>query len=97
MSLAYHLQTDGQMEIMNKCLKIYLCYFALAQPVHWVKWLSLAKWWYNSSYHTTIRMTSYEALYGQPPPMIISYIQGSMNVQAMNICFLNWENIIHLL
>lgn len=27
-------------------------------------WLPLAEWWYNSNFHTSIGMTSYQALYG---------------------------------
>lgn len=62
-SSAYHPQTDGQTEIVNKCLETYLRCFASSQPIHWAKWLPLVEWWYNTSYHTTIQMTPYEALY----------------------------------
>jgi len=64
MSSAYHPQTDGQTKIINKCLETYLRCFASAQPVHWVRWIPLAEWWYNTSYHSTSKMTPYEAMYG---------------------------------
>lgn len=40
------------------------------RPSSWAKWLSLAEWWYNSIYHSSIRMTPFEALYGYYPPML---------------------------
>jgi hypothetical protein len=34
----------------------------------------LAEWWYNTSYHTTTHMTPFEAIYGQKPLSILSYM-----------------------
>jgi hypothetical protein len=36
----------------------------------WISWLHLAEWWYNSNYHTSLKCTPFEALYGYPPPLI---------------------------
>lgn len=36
-------------------------------PKHWSQWLSFAELWYNINYHTTIKMTPFEALYGYKP------------------------------
>lgn len=44
MSSAYHPQTDGQTEIVNKCLEQYLRYMTGERPKEWAKWLSLAEW-----------------------------------------------------
>ena len=38
-SSAYHLQTDGQTEIVNQALETYLRYFINGQPKEWTKWL----------------------------------------------------------
>jgi hypothetical protein len=38
-----------------------------ACPKKWSQWLSLAEFWYNTSYHTTIGRSPFEALYGAPP------------------------------
>jgi hypothetical protein len=36
----------------------------------WLSGLSLAEWWYNSNYHTSLKCTPFEALYGYPPSLI---------------------------
>ena len=68
LSTAYHLQSDGRTEIVNKSLENYLRCMCGDCPKQWFKWLSLAEWWYNSSYHSSIKTTPFYAVYGQPPP-----------------------------
>ena len=68
MSSAYHPQTDGQTEIVNKCLEAYLRCYATEKQNKWAQWLHLAEWWYNSTYHTSAKMTPFQALYGYEPP-----------------------------
>nr|GEU44447.1 hypothetical protein [Tanacetum cinerariifolium] len=74
LSTAYHPQTDGQTEVVNRCLEGYLHCMVMKRPLTWVKWVALAKWWYNTSFHSSIGMTPFEALYGFPPPLHIPYI-----------------------
>jgi hypothetical protein len=64
LSTAYHPQTDGQIDAVNKCLETYLRCFALDRKNQWAQWLPLVEWWYNTSYHTTTHMTPFEAVYG---------------------------------
>ena len=44
MSSAYHPQTDGQTEVVNKSLEQYLRAFAADKPTACVDWLPLAEY-----------------------------------------------------
>lgn len=39
MSTAYHLETNGQSEALNKCVETYLRCFCSEQPKNWAQWL----------------------------------------------------------
>ncbi|KAA3488050.1 reverse transcriptase [Gossypium australe] len=84
MSTTYHPQTDGQTEILNKCLETYLCCMTGETPSTWFSWLPLAEWWYNTTYHSFIRCTPYEALYGQEPPLHFPYLAGASFVASVD-------------
>ena len=84
LSTSYHPQTDGQTEAVKKCLETYLRCFTSEKQHLWVQWLPLAEWWYNTNYHTTTKMTPYEAVYGQLPPSPTSYLKGCSKVQAVD-------------
>ena len=58
---------DGKKDILNKCLEGYLQCFVADKQIEWVKWLPLAEWWYNTSFHTSSKMTPFMALYGYHP------------------------------
>ena len=70
-SSSYHPQSDGQTEIVNKYLEGYLSCFVSNKQAQWVKWLPLAEWWYNTSFHTAAKMTPFMALYGYHPLSIM--------------------------
>lgn len=73
-STAYHLETDGQTEVNNRCLDTYLRCFASENPRQWYKFLHLEEFWNNITFHTAIQMTHFFSLYGRAPPTISDYI-----------------------
>ncbi|KAA3465425.1 reverse transcriptase [Gossypium australe] len=43
--------------------------------------------WYNTTFHSAIKETPYEALYGQAPPYHLSYLAGSSGVACVDRSF----------
>uniref|UniRef100_A0A2N9H8H7 RNA-directed DNA polymerase n=1 Tax=Fagus sylvatica TaxID=28930 RepID=A0A2N9H8H7_FAGSY len=97
MSSAYHPQTDGQTEALNKCLETYLRCFVSTRQKQWSRWLHWAEFWYNTSYQTSTRLTPFEAVYGRPPPSVHRYEYGSTAVAQVDNSLRERDNILQLL
>ncbi|KAH9703698.1 hypothetical protein KPL70_011188 [Citrus sinensis] len=76
--------TDGQSEVVNRRLEQYLLAFTQEKPQSLVSLLYWAEFSYNSSYHSGLKMTPFQALYGHNPPTILAYSKGSTSIQALN-------------
>ena len=64
LSTTYYLQTDGQSEQIIQTLEDMLRSCVMYFGGSWETHLSLIEFAYNSTYHTSIKVTPYEALYG---------------------------------
>jgi transposase InsO family protein len=76
-STAFHPQTDGQSEVVNKGIAMYLRCATSDRPRAWVDWLSWAEYCYNTSYHTAFRATPFEVVYGRPPTPLHPHAPGT--------------------
>lgn len=83
-SIAYHPQTEGQTKRVNQCVESYLRCMAFQKPMKWISWLSLAERWYNTTFHTSLKISPFQALYG--PPLINEVVvPGPKDGEAKNI------------
>ena len=65
-SSAYHPQSDGQSERTIQTLEDMLRACCLEWQGSWTVHLPLVEFAYNNSYHSSIGLAPYEALYGRP-------------------------------
>lgn len=96
-STAYHPQSYGQTEVVNKCIEGYLRCMTGVNPLQWARWLSLCEWWYNTNYHSATKKTPYEVLYGFKPPIHIPYTPKDSPVEAVDQCLTEREGMIKLI
>ncbi|GKF69151.1 retrotransposable element Tf2 [Tanacetum coccineum] len=67
------------------------------RPTEWVSWLPLAEFWYNTSKHSSIKVSPYEAVYGQTPPLHNPYVAGESVVESVDRSLQARENAIEML
>lgn len=96
-STSYHPQSDGQTEVTNKTLETYLRCMTSDSPHSWSKWLPLAEWWYNTTFHTAIKCTPYEVIYGQSPPIHLPYLPGESSSAPVDRSLQAREDVINML
>ena len=65
MSIAYHPQTDGQSDTTIQTIEDIIRVCDMDFKGNWDDQLPLIEFSYNNSYHASIGMPSYEALYGR--------------------------------
>lgn len=82
-SSAYHPQTDGKTEVVNRTLEMYLRCFASNQQKEWGEWLAWAENSYNTSWHSTIKNTPFPVVYNQDPSILLTYLPRTARVEAV--------------
>ena len=67
LSMAYHLQTDGQTEVQNRTLEMYLWLYCNYRQDNWADWLLYAEFAYNNSVQSSMGETPFMVLMGFHP------------------------------
>nr|KYP44277.1 Retrotransposable element Tf2 [Cajanus cajan] len=96
-STAFHPQTDGQTENLNKSLEAYLRCATGSMPKQWTNHLAMAELWYNTKFHTATQMTPFEALYGYVPSMPNLVDNGETLIEAVEYTVKTREQIGRML
>ncbi|XP_059067082.1 uncharacterized mitochondrial protein AtMg00860-like [Cryptomeria japonica] len=96
-STSYHPQTDGQTEIVNKWIEGYLRNYVSGQQKAWVHWLYLGEYCYNTTYHISIGMTPFKALYGYDTPSFIDLAFDQSNVPKSHDMLQECQDILKAL
>ena len=82
-STSYHPQSDGQTEVVNRSLEVYLRCFCGTKPSTWSKWLCWAEYWFNTNYNRSTGMSPFRALYGRDPPTLFRFQEPLSAVDAV--------------
>ncbi|KAM0057208.1 putative nucleotidyltransferase, Ribonuclease H [Helianthus debilis subsp. tardiflorus] len=91
---AYHPQSDGQTESLNKCVEMYLRCYVMDRPKDWFKFLPWAEYWYNTSFQTAAQMTPFEVVYGRKPPSLTRYIHGATSNSLVESQLLDRDEVL---
>jgi hypothetical protein len=67
LSMAYHPQTDGQMERINQELEQYLRLYVNHMQMDWADWLPIAEFAYNNQEHSATSFSLFYLEYGCHP------------------------------
>ncbi|KAH9801520.1 Integrase catalytic domain-containing protein [Citrus sinensis] len=94
MSSAYHPQTDGETEVVNRCLEQYLRCFAHQWPRKWSFYLAWAEFWYNTTYHVSASMTPFQAQHGRLPPTVPNYQVGTSPMHEVDKALLSRDELL---
>jgi hypothetical protein len=97
LSFVYHPQTDGQTEVVNRCVEQYLQCFVHQWPRKWCCYLPWAEYWYNTTFHISTRMTPFQALYGRLPPSIPIYTTCFSQVYEVDQQLLSHDDLLQQL
>nr|GEV55804.1 hypothetical protein [Tanacetum cinerariifolium] len=97
MSMAYHPQTDGQSERTIQTLEDMLRACVIDFRKGWDRYLPLVEFYYNNSYHTSIKVAPFESLYGRKCRSLICWAEvGDAQLTSPEIVHETTEKILQI-
>ena len=84
-SSTYHPMGNGAVERMNRTLKPGLAKYVNDEHNDWDTYLPLATQSYNTSFHSSIGMSPYEALYARKPVLVADVILDNQLPQGTSL------------
>ena len=93
LSSAYHPQSDGQTEVLNRVIEQYLRAFVHKKPSSWGKLLGWVEWSYNTSWNSSSGLTLYEITFGKKPFNFPQYLTGDSNIDVVDVILTDREAV----
>jgi transposase InsO family protein len=84
MSMAYHPQTDGQMECVNQVLEGYLRIFTSRRQDDWDNFLPTGEFQYNNTIHSSTQQTPFLVDPGRHPCMGFESQHPQSTLESVN-------------
>jgi len=79
MSTAYHPESDGQTERVNRVLEDMLRHYVSPDQTNWADLLCMAEFAYNSAWHESIQTTPFFLTYGYHPSTPLKRVLPSLD------------------
>lgn len=92
LSSAYHPQSDGQTEVLNRVIEQYLRAFVHEKQGTWGRYLPWVEWSHNSAWSAAMGSTPYEITYGRKPFSFPEYLAGTSKNDAVNELLLDRDS-----
>ena len=73
LSMAHHLQTDGQTEVMNREVQQYLHLFCADEQERWADWLGLVQFTINNRQHSATKFSPFQLTCTYSPRMGVEH------------------------
>jgi hypothetical protein len=81
-SSAFHPETDGQTERLNRVLEDYLRHYISPTMDDWDSLLATAEFSYNNAYHASIATTPFRLVYGHDPRLPFTTLVDTRVISA---------------
>jgi hypothetical protein len=72
-STTYHPESDGKTERVKQLIEDMLRMHVMEKPSKWEDYIYLVEFTYNNGYHTTLKMSPFESLYGRKCNTLVSW------------------------
>jgi hypothetical protein len=80
---AFHLQSDGQSDVTNHIINMYLRCLSSDRPRHWLQWLPWAEYCYNTAFQSSLRTSPFRVVYGRDRSLLRQFVRGEAMLSAV--------------
>ena len=65
------------------------------RPCAWLDWLPWAEFCYNTSFHSALRATPFQVVYGRPPPLLLPYSADTAATETVDTLMKNRDEFLN--